>query len=178
MLLLPRVTRANPRRVAYPNIVSCRRGHLHKPLAVPSRLHPHQSRRRQSTVKLLRFAHRVLQLLFSRLSRDRVHPTNLLPTGMVITSNNHHRRLLPTVCFGPPNRSIPGYERSLRSYPIKHSFLSLARIRKTRRVPQVRFLNLGLGLAVAVLSHQTSSRSYLSAQFLLQENDEQNRNGR
>jgi hypothetical protein len=30
-----------------------------------------------------------------------------------------------------------------------------AHIRKTRRVPQVRFLNLGLGLAVPVLSHQT-----------------------
>jgi len=37
---------------------------------------------------------------------------------VIITSNNHHRRLLPTECFGPPNRSILGYDRSLRSYPI------------------------------------------------------------
>jgi hypothetical protein len=47
-----------------------------------------------------------------------VQPTNLLPTRVVITSNNHHRRLLPTERFGPPTRSILGYERSLRSYPI------------------------------------------------------------
>src|SRR6266436_2592242 len=49
----------------------------------------------------------MLQLLFSGLSSGCVYPTNLLPTGVVITSNNHHRRLLPTDSFGPPNRSIP-----------------------------------------------------------------------
>src|SRR5260370_14947649 len=49
----------------------------------------------------------MLQLLFSGLSSGCVYPTNLLPTGVVITSNNHHRRLLPTNSFGPPNRSIP-----------------------------------------------------------------------
>src|SRR6266404_5653860 len=49
----------------------------------------------------------MLQLPLARLSRRRVQPTNLLPTGVIITSNNHHRRLLPTDSFGPPNRSIP-----------------------------------------------------------------------
>src|SRR5258708_30571486 len=49
----------------------------------------------------------MLQLLFSGLSSGCVYPTNLLPTGVVITSNNHHRRLLPTDSFGPPNRRIP-----------------------------------------------------------------------
>src|SRR5258708_11061488 len=61
----------------------------------------------------------MLQLFFSRLARGRVQPTNLLPTGVVITSNKHHRRLLPTESFGPPTRSLLRYERSLRSYPIK-----------------------------------------------------------
>src|SRR2546428_4803767 len=51
----------------------------------------------------------MLQLFFSRLARGRVQPTNLLPTGVVITSNKHHRRLLPTESFGPPTRSLLGY---------------------------------------------------------------------
>src|SRR2546426_11480539 len=50
----------------------------------------------------------MLQLLFPGLPSDRVQPTNLLPTGVIITSNNHHRRLLPTECFGPPTKSILG----------------------------------------------------------------------
>src|SRR5208283_552130 len=51
----------------------------------------------------------MLQLPFSRLSCCCVQPTNLLPTGVKITSNEDHRRLLPTDSFGSPNRSILGY---------------------------------------------------------------------
>src|SRR5271165_6707422 len=42
----------------------------------------------------LRFAVPVHQLLFSCLPSFAVEPGNLLPTGMVITSYNKHRRLL------------------------------------------------------------------------------------
>jgi hypothetical protein len=42
---------------------------------------------------------------------------------VIVTSYNHHRRLLPTDSFGPPNRSLLGYERSLRSYPINPRFV-------------------------------------------------------
>src|SRR6185437_14039973 len=51
----------------------------------------------------------MLQLLLYALPSQRVQKTNLLPTGMVIASNNNHRRLLPTECFGPPTQSILGY---------------------------------------------------------------------
>src|SRR5580704_11766610 len=125
VFLCAHVACTNLRCVSDPQVVPRGRSHLYKPLAVPSRLHSNQSRCRQSTVILLRFARRMLQLPFSRLSSDRVYPTNLLPTGVIITSYNHHRRLLPTECFGPPNRSILGYDRSLRSYPINPSVLRL-----------------------------------------------------
>src|ERR1700731_5029231 len=45
------------------------------------------------------------------------------PTRVKITSNKHHRRLLPTDSFGSPNRSILGHERSLRSYAINPWFV-------------------------------------------------------
>src|SRR5713226_9179642 len=119
VLLLPHLRSANLRRIADPNIVSCRRGHFHKPLAVPGRLHSNQSWPRQSTVKLLRFSRRMLQFLFSGLSSRRVQPTNLLPTGVVITSNKHHRRLLPTEFASVLQpEAYSATERSLRSYPI------------------------------------------------------------
>src|SRR6266446_9286028 len=119
VLLLPHIRSANLRRIADPNIVSCRRGHFHKPLAVPGRLHSNQSWPRQSTVKLLRFSRRMLQFLFSGLSSRRVQPTNLLPTGVVITSNKHHRRLLPTEFASVLQpEAYSATERSLRSYPI------------------------------------------------------------
>src|ERR1700691_4144009 len=47
----------------------------------------------------------MFQFLFGGLPSRRVQPTNLLPTGVVITSNNHHRRLLPAQCFGPPTQA-------------------------------------------------------------------------
>src|SRR6266850_8377726 len=104
VLLLAHVRNANLRRVSDPHVVPQCRGHLHKPLTVPGRLHPDQSRPRQSTVKLLRFSRRMLQFLFSGLSRHRIQPTNLLPTGVVITSNNHHRRLLSTELLRSSNQ--------------------------------------------------------------------------
>src|SRR3984885_16216885 len=109
MLLLPYVTGTNLRRIAHPHFVPCRRGHLHKPLTVPRGLHSNPSRCRQLPIKSLGFSRPMLQLLLALLSRHRVQPTNLLPTGMVIASYNHHRRLLPTESFGSPNRSILGY---------------------------------------------------------------------
>ena len=51
VLLLPHFAGANLRRISDPHIVSRRRGHLHKPLAVPGRLHPDQRRPRQSADK-------------------------------------------------------------------------------------------------------------------------------
>ena len=107
MLLLPRIACANPRRIPDPHIVTCRRGHLHKPLAVPSRFHADQRMPGKLTVESRRFSRGMLQLLFSRLSRACLQPTNLLPAGMIIASYNQHRRLLPTDSFGPPTRSIP-----------------------------------------------------------------------
>src|ERR1700682_6474983 len=65
----------------------------------------------------------MLQFSLFRLPSRRVQPTNLLPTRVVITSNNPHRRLLLTDSFGSPNRSLLGYERSLRSYPINPRFV-------------------------------------------------------
>jgi hypothetical protein len=91
---------------------------FHKPLAVPGRLHTDENRALQSPVKTLGFSRCMIQLLLLGFSRNCVYPTNLLPTGVKITSNNYHRRLLPTDSFGSPNRSLRGYERSLRSYPI------------------------------------------------------------
>src|SRR5260370_1554416 len=119
VLLLPHIRSANLRRIADPNIVSCRRAHFHKPLAAPARLHSNQTWPRQSTVKLLRFSRRMFQFLFSGLSSRRVQPTNLLPTGVVITSNKHHRRLLPTEFASVLQpEAYSATERSLRSYPI------------------------------------------------------------
>src|SRR5260370_3690215 len=124
VLLLPHIRSANLRRIADPNIVPCRRAHFHKPLAVPGRLHSNQSWPRQSTVKLLRFSRRMFQFLFSGLSSRRVQPTNLLPTGVVITSNKHHRRLLPTEFASVLQpEAYSATERSLRSYPINSSAL-------------------------------------------------------
>src|SRR6185437_1114530 len=51
----------------------------------------------------------MLQLFLYALPSQRVQKTNLLPTGVVIASNNNHRRLLPTEGFGPPTQSILGY---------------------------------------------------------------------
>src|SRR5216683_6044360 len=54
VLLLPHITGPNLRRIADPHVVSCRGGHLYKPLAVARRLHPNQGMCGQPTVKLLR----------------------------------------------------------------------------------------------------------------------------
>src|ERR1700682_1948398 len=88
VLLLAYFTGTNLRRIADPNVVSCGGGHLHKPLAVPARLHPNQGMFGQPTVKLVRFSRRMLQRQLSRFPRRCLKPTNLLPTGVVITSNS------------------------------------------------------------------------------------------
>jgi hypothetical protein len=58
-------------------------------------------------IKPLGFSRSMSKLQFPSLARGDLHPTNLLPTGVVIASYNPHRRLLPTDSFGPPNRRIP-----------------------------------------------------------------------
>src|SRR5438876_10580293 len=123
VLLLPHLASANLRCISDPHVVPQRCGHLHKPLTVPRGLHPDESRRGQLPIKPLRFSRSMLQLLFSGLSSRRVQPTNLLPTGMVITSNKHHRRLLST--------------ELLRSSNQKHTWPPIgafALIQSTRRV--------------------------------------------
>src|SRR5580704_5989341 len=58
----------------------------------------------------------MLQLPLARLTCQRIYPTNLLPAGVIITSNNNHRRLLPTDSFGSPQTEAYGCEWSLRPY--------------------------------------------------------------
>src|SRR5713101_1803078 len=108
MLLLPHFAGADLRGVSDPHVMSQRRDHLHKPLAVPGRFHADQCRCWDLPVEPFGLPSAVFQLFLLRLPRGCLHPTNLLPTGVVITSNNHHRRLLPTECFGPPTKSILG----------------------------------------------------------------------
>src|ERR1700674_1081292 len=98
------LTGANLRCISDPHVVPLCRGHFHKPLTVPGGLHPDKSRCGQLPIKPLGFSRPMLQLLFSRLSSDRVQPTNLLPTGVVITSNKDHRRLLSTELLRSSNQ--------------------------------------------------------------------------
>src|SRR5271156_1245219 len=46
----------------------------------------------------------MIELLFFRLPSNCVHPTNLLPTGVIITSNYLHRRLLSTEVLRSSNQ--------------------------------------------------------------------------
>src|SRR6266849_3986517 len=108
MLLLPYLAGADFRGVSDPHVMSQRRDHLHEPLAVPGRFHADQCRRRNLPVEPFRLSSGVFQLFLLRFPCGCFHPTNLLPTGVIITSNKHHRRLLPTECFGPPTKSILG----------------------------------------------------------------------
>src|ERR1700687_6174908 len=98
------LTGANLRCISDPHVVPLCRGHFHKPLTVPGGLHPDKSRGAHLPIKPLGFSRPMLQLLFSRLSSDRVQPTNLLPTGVVITSNKDHRRLLSTELLRSSNQ--------------------------------------------------------------------------
>src|SRR6266849_914197 len=98
------LTGANLRCISDPHVVPLCRGHFHKPLTVPGGLHPDKSSCGQLPIKPLGFSRPMLQLLFSRLSSDRVQPTNLLPTGVVITSNKDHRRLLSTELLRSSNQ--------------------------------------------------------------------------
>src|SRR5258708_6629855 len=59
-------------------------------MAVPGRLQPHTHRPGQTVIELLGFSRCVHQLSFPRFPSFRIHPTNLLPTGMEITTYNNH----------------------------------------------------------------------------------------
>src|SRR5258708_11107559 len=93
--------------------------------------------------RLLRYSLRMFQCLFSGLVSRRVQATNLLPNGVVITSNKHHRRLLPTEFASVLQpEAYSATERSLRSYPINpatrlllHRPVELARLPDTRTNP-------------------------------------------
>ena len=62
---------------------------------VPGRFHADQRRPGKLPIETLGLPRTMNQLLLLRFPSNRVHPTNLLPTRMKITSNNQHRRLLP-----------------------------------------------------------------------------------
>src|SRR5947207_9664650 len=94
-LLLPYVAGTNLRRIAHPQLVTQLAQQIHQPVTVAGGFHADQRRRRYSPVEPFRVARGLYQLLLPGLSRLRIQPTHLLPTGMKITSYNHHvRRLL------------------------------------------------------------------------------------
>src|SRR5216684_2989213 len=124
MLLLPYLAGADFRGVSDPHVMSQRRDHLHEPLAVPGRFHADQCRRRNLPVEPFRLSSGVFQLFLLRFPCGCFHPTNLLPTGVIITSNKHHRRLLPTEFASVLQpEAYSATERSLRSYPINPAVL-------------------------------------------------------
>src|SRR5258708_38621011 len=59
-------------------------------MAVPGRLQPHTHRPGQTVIELLGFSRCVHQLSFTLFPSFRIHPTNLLPTGMEITTYNYN----------------------------------------------------------------------------------------
>jgi hypothetical protein len=68
VFLSAHVAGTNLPRISDPHVVPRSRGHLHKPLAVPGRLHPNHRRPGQPTVKFLRFSRHMLQLPLSRFA--------------------------------------------------------------------------------------------------------------
>src|SRR6202162_6397668 len=95
----------------------------------PGRFHADQRRPGNLPIETLGLPRTMHQLLLLRFPSHRVHPTNLLPTRMKITSNNQHRRLLsfPNSWFS--NQRIQG----TRTEP---SFLSNQAFDLEFRVPQ------------------------------------------
>src|SRR5207249_9968632 len=94
-LLLPHIAGSDLRRVAHPQLVAQFAQQIHQPVTVAGGFHADQRRRRHLPVEPFRVARGLYQLPLPGLSRLRIQPTHLLPTGMKITSYNHHvRRLL------------------------------------------------------------------------------------
>src|SRR6266700_2092244 len=99
-------------------------------MAVPGRLQPHTHRPGQTVIELLGLTRCVHQLSFSRFPSFRIHPTNLLPTGMEITTYNDHRKapFFPVVfvvkqrilCRSGPSLLSNQFLR--RSWPLVFSF--------------------------------------------------------
>src|SRR6266852_3035366 len=111
MLLLPHIAGPDLRRIANPHFVPQGRYHLHEPLAVAGGLHADPRRCRQLPVKLLRISRGMYQFLLADLPGRFVKPRNLLPTGVKIASNKHHRRLLlPSQASWSSNYRVPGIE--------------------------------------------------------------------
>ena len=108
VLLPPHLTGADLRCIADPRLVPQPRQHLYEPLTIPRGFHADQCRCRNLPVNLLGFSGRMHQFGFPGLSRGRVHPTNLLPSRVKITSNKHHRRLLSFPVLRSSNQSILG----------------------------------------------------------------------
>src|SRR5258708_3124584 len=92
-----------------------------KPLQVPRGLHADDRPRRKLPVELLHLSRRVHNLPVFRLSCGLIHPRNLLPTGVKITSNKNHRRLLPLRELRSSTKSLLG----LRTEPSRLSNQSL-----------------------------------------------------
>src|SRR5580700_3765714 len=74
----------------------------------PRRFHADQRRPGKLPIETLGLSRTMHQLLLLRFPSHRVHPTNLLPTRMKITSNNQHRRLLSFPNSWSSNQRIQG----------------------------------------------------------------------
>src|SRR5438094_7759309 len=112
-LLLPHVAGTNLRRIAHPQLVTQLAQQIHQPVTVAGGFHADQRRRRYLPVEPFRVARGLYQLPLPGLSRIRIQPTHLLPTGMKITSYNHHvRRLLSAQQFCFLTKSILSSNRA------------------------------------------------------------------
>ena len=121
-LLLAHIAGPDLRRISDPDLVSQILHQLDEPLAVARRLHANQHRRRQLLDKTSWRRPKHAPTSAPRNSPSlRIEPRNLLPAGMEITSYNHHLEgsFLPSVFV--LKQRLPGFESSLRSYPINSS---------------------------------------------------------
>ena len=88
--LLPHLLSSNPGGVADPHFLPHLGQQVHKPMAVAGRFQPHAHRPGQLPVKSFGFSIRVHQLPLLNLSDFCIHPSDLLKTGMIITTYNDH----------------------------------------------------------------------------------------
>ena len=136
--LLPYLLGRNPRGIADPHFMPHLRQQVHKPMAVAGRLQPHTHRPAQLPIKSFGFSVAMHQLPFLNLSGFCIDPSDLLKTGMVITTYNDHVKapFLPSFfVFKPriPCRTGPSllsnqFARQARvgalmSSPIQYSYM-------------------------------------------------------
>src|SRR5256885_3058465 len=88
--LLPHLLGADPGCISNPHFMAHLRQQVHKPMAVARRLQPHTYWPAELTVKPFRLSVTVRQLAFLHFSCFRIDPSDLLKTGMIITTYNVH----------------------------------------------------------------------------------------